>query len=277
MYRHIGIPLIVSAILTINMATAVASSYSRHLEFAATRVQLDEPTLPPFAHTRFCLRFPADCEVRAAAFSDGQVEMTPARLQELLSVNGGVNRTIQPEHKATSVVAASWVIGPRSGDCNDYAVTKRHELLDLGWPSSALLLAEVVTRWGEHHLVLVVRTNLGDFVADNLSPYILEWPAAGYRWVRMQSPEQPGFWFTVASTQIARSPTKGRSPASVERAVLSRSSLPAARPHQPATGPAASSKVSQQPARGRSHDRRKPEIWTWLLLSDVGMPKGAFA
>ena len=42
--------------------------------------------------------------------------------------------------------------------------------MQLGWPSRALLLAEVVTRWGEHHLVLVVRTRTGDFVADNLYP-----------------------------------------------------------------------------------------------------------
>ena len=36
---------------------------------------------------------------------------------------------------------ASWRLYPRRGNCNDYAVTKRHALLAQGIPSSALLLA----------------------------------------------------------------------------------------------------------------------------------------
>ena len=46
---------------------------------------------------------------------------------------------------------------------------------DCGFPSRALLLAEVVTSWGEHHLVLVVRTKEGDFVADSLHPRVRPW------------------------------------------------------------------------------------------------------
>jgi predicted transglutaminase-like cysteine proteinase len=46
--------------------------------------------------------------------------------------------------------------GPSSGDCNDYAVTRRHDLIARGWPARSLLLAEVITSWGEHHLVVVV-------------------------------------------------------------------------------------------------------------------------
>ena len=47
-------------------------------------------------------------------------------------------------------------------------MTKRHELMARGWPARSLLLAEVVTNWGEHHLVLVVRTRTADLVLDNL-------------------------------------------------------------------------------------------------------------
>jgi predicted transglutaminase-like cysteine proteinase len=262
--------MIVAAIITISMQDTVASSYSRGLKSAATHIQLDEPTLPPFAHTRFCLQFPADCEIRGTAFGGGQVEMTPARLQQLLDVNGTVNRSIQPERKAPSVVAARWQIEPQRGDCNDYAITKRHELLDLGWPSSALLLAEVVTRWGEHHLVLVVRTNVGDLVADNLSPHILAWSAAPYRWVRIQSPRDPGFWFRVAATQIVQAERHARGAASVARAVPSRNPVMTARSRQSAMGPDASPNVPQQSGRAARDDHKKREIWTWLLHSRSG-------
>ena len=65
--------------------------------------------------------------------------------------------------------------------CHDYAVTKRHELLTRGWPSRSLLLAEVVVPWGEHHLILVVRTSDGDLVLDNLNPGIKSWSRTPYK------------------------------------------------------------------------------------------------
>jgi Bacterial transglutaminase-like cysteine proteinase BTLCP/Outer membrane efflux protein len=57
---------------------------------------------------------------------------------------------------------------------------------------------EVVTRAGEHHLVLVVRTSSGDLVLDNLTPRIRPWSRAPYRWVRMQMPDNPRCWAIVA-------------------------------------------------------------------------------
>lgn len=66
-------------------------------------------------------------------------------------------------------MAEEWLLSPRHGDCNDYAVTKRHQLLAHGWPSHSLLLAEVAVAWGEHHLVLVVRTREDDLILDNLN------------------------------------------------------------------------------------------------------------
>lgn len=78
--------------------------------------------------------------------------------------------------------------GPVLGDCNDYAVTKRHRLTADGWPARDVLLSEVVTVSGEHHLV-VVRTSDGDLVLDNLTDRIVPWFHKPYRWVRIQMPE----------------------------------------------------------------------------------------
>ena len=95
-----------------------------------------------------------------------------------------------------------WTIAPQMGDCNDYAVTKRHELLKRGWPSSALLLAEVVMPSGGHHLILVARTSSGDLLLDNLSPMVRPWTQARYQWVRIQSPANPAFWMVASSKGI---------------------------------------------------------------------------
>lgn len=164
------------------------------------RIHFAEPTLAPIAHTRFCMQYPKDCAVRRMIFRGGAMALNKARWGELVKVNAEINRSIRPERNTAGVAGERWLIAPKSGDCNDYAVTKRHELLNRGWSSRNLLLAEVVTSWGEHHLVLVVRTRGGDFVADSLSSGLRPWSQTRYQWVRIQSPSNPAFWSTVGRT-----------------------------------------------------------------------------
>jgi predicted transglutaminase-like cysteine proteinase len=170
----------------------------RVLKYHFASIHVDAPTLPPMAHTIFCMQYPQDCKVHRVIFRGGPLAMTPARWQELVKVNAEVNRSIMPEPNLGGIATERWLIAPTAGDCNDYAVTKRHELLVRGWPARALLLAEVVTTWGEHHLVLVIRTRDGDLVADNLNANIRQWVTTRYQWVRIQSPENPVFWSRVA-------------------------------------------------------------------------------
>jgi predicted transglutaminase-like cysteine proteinase len=190
------------ALLSQQVANASFFGYSRALKANFSRIQLDEPTLPPFAHSRFCIQYPADCEVHRMAFRGGGLRLTLPRWVELVDVNSQVNRAIKPERMNEGVAGERWLLSPKSGDCNDYAVTKRHQLLERGWPSHALLLAEVVTSWGEHHLVLVIRTSSGDLVADSLHPSIRPWAMTNYRWVRVQTPQNPSFWAAVANARV---------------------------------------------------------------------------
>jgi predicted transglutaminase-like cysteine proteinase len=96
-----------------------------------------------------------------------------------------------------------WTVSPQAGDCNDYSVTKRHEMLARGWPSSALLLSEVVTPKGEHHLVLVARLEEDDLVLDNLNNDVRPVGSTRYRWVRAQSPTNPRSWSEVRITRAS--------------------------------------------------------------------------
>ncbi len=128
--------------------------------------------------------------------------MTQARMEELVAVNAEVNRSIVPTRNERGLAGEEWLIGPSHGDCNDYAVTKRHELIARGWPIRNLLLSEVVTSWGEHHLILVVRARGGDVVLDNMTAQIRNWSKAPYRWVRMQTSDNPSHWSLVAQTDV---------------------------------------------------------------------------
>jgi predicted transglutaminase-like cysteine proteinase len=169
----------------------------RALKGQVARLKLDQPAMAPMAHTRFCLRYPEECKVKRMVFRGGPTRLTAERWAELNTVNTAVNQAIQPEPNLGGVATEHWLISPSAGDCNDYPVTKRHDLIKRGWPARNLLLAEVVVPSGEHHLVLVVRTQEGDLIADNLSATIRPWTTPRYRWVRVQSPKNPLFWATV--------------------------------------------------------------------------------
>jgi predicted transglutaminase-like cysteine proteinase len=195
----LGVAVLGTAFI-VQHADAALFSFPRTLKHHMERLQMQEPALAPMAHTRFCLQYAGECRPQRMVFRGGSVKLTDERWAELRSVNTMVNRAIRPQANTRGVVNEEWVISPVAGDCNDYAVTKRHELIKRGWSPRALLLAEVVIGSGEHHLVLVVRTSAGDVVLDNLNANVRLVGATRYRWVRMQSPKNPQFWSTVGRT-----------------------------------------------------------------------------
>jgi predicted transglutaminase-like cysteine proteinase len=200
MYRRLVVLVLIAAVAAIVSSRAVQAftlGYSRGVNVGLERIQFATPTLAPFAHARHCAQYPDECRVHRMAFRGGKLALTDKRWAELTAVNAQVNRSIRPERNLLGVAGEEWLIAPKAGDCNDYAVTKRHELIARGWPSRALLLAEVVVPSGEHHLVVVVRVNEGDFVIDNLNANIRPWNKTQYRWVRIQTPRDPTTWATI--------------------------------------------------------------------------------
>jgi predicted transglutaminase-like cysteine proteinase len=181
--------------LALNSTTAAASPKPllRLMDFQVAA------TLPPIGHSRFCLRYPDDCKIHSIDFRHRNMVLTAERWNELNIVNREVNRGIFAEATPGNGVTEEWVISPPTGDCKDYAVTKRHELLARGWPSRALLLSEVVLTSGAHHLLLVVRVKDRDLVLDNLNDDIRLAATTydHYLWMRIQSPQNPRFWMRV--------------------------------------------------------------------------------
>lgn len=160
------------------------------------------PTLAPFQHVRFCLRYPADC--KSDPGETVQIELT-AETNELMNrVNHDVNAAIAPIHKSEVIdIDDGWTIAPTAGDCNDYAVTKRHELLQSGLPAKALRLAVVKTPSGIGHLVLVVATKKGDLVLDNLIEAIRPWQTTKYQWLKIQSASDARYWYEIKLPAMA--------------------------------------------------------------------------
>jgi predicted transglutaminase-like cysteine proteinase len=200
MYCRSAILILIAALagcFSNQSANALNLGYSRGVNLGLERIHFNTPVLAPFAYVRHCVQYPDECQVRRMAFRGGKLALTDKRWTELTAVNAQVNRSIRPERNLAGVAYEEWLISPKAGDCNDYAVTKRHELLARGWPSRALLLAEVVVPSGEHHLVVVVRTKEGDFVIDNLNANIRPWFKTHYQWVRIQTPRNPSSWATV--------------------------------------------------------------------------------
>jgi predicted transglutaminase-like cysteine proteinase len=153
------------------------------------------PTLSPFQHVRFCLRYPADC--KSDPTETTTVELTAETLETMDRVNRDVNASIMPVARSNAIADGGWTLSPASGDCNDYAVTKRHELVQNGFPANAVRLAVVKTSSGIGHLVLVVSTNKGNLVLDNLSETILPWQLTKYHWVKIQSSSDARYWFEI--------------------------------------------------------------------------------
>jgi predicted transglutaminase-like cysteine proteinase len=178
-------------------AAAKADTIIDNPRAAGSFISEYDNALAPLQFVKFCMNYGTECEQDAVA--DQQVPPSGERASAMLrEVNHSVNDAITPMQKPTNPLLRHWTLSPAAGDCNDYAVTKRHRLIEMGWPKSALRLAVVLTAGGQGHLVLVVRMSDGDVVLDNLSSSVRPWNAAGYQWISMQSGSNPRFWVAVS-------------------------------------------------------------------------------
>lgn len=165
-------------------------------------------TQPPYGFVRFCEDTPAEC--RGGPIEDSRFNATPDRLSQLDEINRSVNHAIQPVTDLENYgVNEYWTI-PKNGkgDCEDYALMKRHELIAQGWPTGSLLMTVVRDEKGEGHAVLTARTLQGDFVLDNKNDDVKIWHKTGYDFVMRQSFLNPRVW-------ISLDPAEGSAPAAI--------------------------------------------------------------
>ncbi|MGO4836536.1 transglutaminase-like cysteine peptidase, partial [Rhizobiaceae sp. 2RAB30] len=90
-----------------------------------------------------------------------------------------------------------WSYPDGVGDCEDYVLEKRRELMKLGIPAGDLLITVVRQPNGDGHAVLTVRTGQGDYVLDNLESRVLAWSDTEYTYLKRQSERNSGTWITI--------------------------------------------------------------------------------
>ena len=178
--------LVRSILLCACVTLFAASACDAHMTFG-------ENTLAPDGFTAFCLRKPERC---ASSDHVQQITLDNDKLQQLIRVNIAVNRAITPQSNPPGR-ELPWREHAKIGNCVQYVLAKRSQLLDLGFPSSALLLVVATIPSGEDHLVLIVVTDRGDYVLDNLRANVVYWRKLFYRWVDRSSPKNPLLWQAI--------------------------------------------------------------------------------
>lgn len=140
----------------------------------------------------------------ACATTGRRVAIDAAAMDVVRAINSRANRSVRSISDMQQYrVAERWALPTaRGGDCEDYAIYKKLELIKAGFPPEQLLIATVLDRKRQSHAVLVLRTGTQDLVLDNLTSRIVPWNKTGYTFLRMQDPRQPTRWVSVLAGGI---------------------------------------------------------------------------
>ncbi|BCP54200.1 hypothetical protein K32_28170 [Kaistia sp. 32K] len=154
-------------------------------------------TSQPVGHHELCSRMPVECNETTRDTTP--MHLTVTRWNELIAVNDNVNTAIEPVTDLELYGREEYWNYPDEGkgDCEDFVLLKRRELMERGWPAGAVLITVVRQTNGEGHAVLTVRTDRGDLVLDNLEPKIKLWGETEYQFVKRQSDRNSGRWVSI--------------------------------------------------------------------------------
>ncbi len=153
-------------------------------------------TSQPIGHYEFCQSHVSECQIRSR--KPARVVLTPQLWNQLVAVNAQVNLSVTPETDEQNYGRQEfWAYPNGRGDCEDLVLLKRRDLIQEGWPVSALLITVVRQKNGEGHAVLTVETDRGDLILDNLQPRVLVWGDTDYLYVKRQSEFDTGQWVGI--------------------------------------------------------------------------------
>ena len=169
---------------------------------ASQPMQTGGLTSQPIGHYEFCRANPVECNIRLR--DRGPEHMSGSLWKEIVAVNVGVNAAIKPMNDLDIYGKDEvWAYPEGAGDCEDYVLEKRRDLMRQGLSLSNLLITVVRKPDGEGHAVLTVRTDKGDFILDNLTDSVRQWDATGYRFLKRQATNHTGRWVTIREGQSA--------------------------------------------------------------------------
>lgn len=189
---------LVSMLLTLAPTASATALDLTNVAFVQT---VAGTTSIPVGHLEFCTSHPVECRA-----NDGVVSATPldeASWQQLVSVNSYYNQNVVPvTDEDLYKVAEFWTYPNGYGDCEDFALAKRRDLINSGWHPSTLMIAVVKEANGNGHAVLIARTDRGDLVLDNQDGNIRLWNETPYKFIKRQSQAHAGQWVDMIDDRV---------------------------------------------------------------------------
>jgi predicted transglutaminase-like cysteine proteinase len=169
-----------------------------------SRMPAGDVTDSPRGFRELCERDPSGCNL---ANQGGDTKgLSPAHVMSLLrSVNQRINnRILWQADKGADRWERPQGNNPK-GDCEDFALAKRDELIGAGFSADQMYLAIGYMAKAGLHAVLVVSTEQGDFVLDSLNERIVPWYKTPYIWVMRETSVASTEWRMVPDVQPRQS------------------------------------------------------------------------
>ncbi|MBN9028152.1 MAG: transglutaminase-like cysteine peptidase [Rhizobiales bacterium] len=109
-------------------------------------------TSQPVGHFELCSRMPVECN--EITRNTAPVHLTVTRWNELIAVNDNVNTAIEPVTDQELYGREEYWNYPEDGkgDCEDFVLLKRRELIEKGWPAGSK-----IKLWGDTEYQFVKR------------------------------------------------------------------------------------------------------------------------
>lgn len=185
-------------ILGVALGTSLASTQASYANSA--HMKTGKVTSQPIGHYEFCKIYNKECNVRTSNIAP--TKLTRKRWAEMVEANAYANTQIRAvTDEQFYGVVEKWAFPKTAGDCEDFALLKRHILISKGWPESSLLITVVRQRNGDGHAVLTVRTDRGDYILDNLEDLVEPWANSEYTFLKRQTPAHSGRWEDILDSR----------------------------------------------------------------------------
>ncbi|MGV3553456.1 transglutaminase-like cysteine peptidase [Rhizobium sp.] len=186
---------------TLVAAVAIAASTLSFgfAEGAPRAMRTGSVTSQPIGHYEFCQLNKAECSIISKGVQPARV--TDYGWNVIKEVNASVNARIMPMTDQDIYGRDEvWAYPSDVGDCEDYVLEKRRELMRKGFSVSNLLITVVRKPDGEGHAVLTLRTIDGDFILDNLEDSVKLWSDTPYNYMKRQADYDTGRWVKIENS-----------------------------------------------------------------------------
>lgn len=176
--------------LSLGLYVAASAAHASEGAFINTLSAMPAPS----GAQELCQQYRWACSTKRSINLSSQEEMKLVQ-QINRKVNASTREvTDQSQYKTPELWALPTA---RGGDCEDFALLKKRDLISAGIDPKRLLIATVLDTRRNSHAVLVYRSAQGDLVLDNLTNRIKSWSDTRYLFLRMQDPKRPHRWVGV--------------------------------------------------------------------------------